>query len=177
MSNSVLLIHGQQLGSFDLTGQHLNSFDLVLNGYRQHEQVGCDDKIDTIRFTDDCVILFTTNGVEIKHDFDETDIEFSSINSESGIEGVFFNYRSAYEYQFITEVDVISESKNPYLQISDVVSDTFSRLSDSHLQVIFNVDFTDKTPEQRNQIIKDCKENWDELSWNEIMQILNDIWN
>ena len=71
----------------------------------------------------------------------------------------------------------MNRTENPYLQISDIVSDTFSRLSDSHLQVIFNVDFTDKTAEQRNQIIKECKENWDELSWNEIMQILNDIWN
>ena len=71
----------------------------------------------------------------------------------------------------------MNRTENPYLQISDIVSDTFSRLSDQHLQVIFSVDFTNKSEEQRKQIIKECKQNWDELSWNEIMQILNDIWN
>ena len=67
--------------------------------------------------------------------------------------------------------------KNPYLQISDIVSNTFSRLSDQHLQVIFNVDFTNKNSEERKEIIKQCKQNWDELNWNQVMEILNDIWN
>ena len=71
MNNSVFYIHGQHEGKFNLTGEQLNSLGIVLKAYGQHEEVGCDDKIDSIQFTDEWVILFTTNGVEILHAFDD----------------------------------------------------------------------------------------------------------
>lgn len=107
--NSVLYIHGQHEGNFDLTGEQLNSLAIVLKAYKHHEKVGCDDKIDSIQITDEWVILFTTNGVEILHAFDDNELRFTSTNIESGEENTFGDYRLAYEYQFIKEDDVINE--------------------------------------------------------------------
>jgi hypothetical protein len=71
----------------------------------------------------------------------------------------------------------MNRSENPYLQIADIVSDTFNRLSDDHLEIIFEIKLSDKTEKERDIIIAYCKNEWDHLSWNEIMQHLNDIFN
>ena len=108
MNNSVFYIHGQHEGKFNLTGEQLNSLGIVLKAFSQHEKVGCDDKIDSIQFTDEWVILFTTNGVEILH-VDSEHVKFTTTNIESSEECTFLNYLEAYEYMFIKESDVISE--------------------------------------------------------------------
>lgn len=104
-----MYIHGQHEGKFNLTGDQLNSLGIVLKAYSQHEKVGCDDKIDSIQFTDEWVILFTNNGVEILHVLDNKHVKFTSTNIESSEERTFLNYREAYEYMFVKESDVISE--------------------------------------------------------------------
>ena len=67
--------------------------------------------------------------------------------------------------------------ENPYLQISDIVSKTFDRLTDEHLEIIFEIKLTDKTEKERDILIAYCKSEWDHLTWNEIMEHLNDIFN
>jgi len=108
--NSVLYIHGQHEGKFDLDGDQLNALGIVLKAFSRHEKIGCDDKIHSIQITDEWVVILTENGVEILKAFGTRDeVRFTSINSESGEEKTFDDYKSAYEYQFIKEVDVISE--------------------------------------------------------------------
>jgi hypothetical protein len=107
--NSVLYIHGQHEGSFNIDADQLNSLGIVLKAFNRQENVGCDDKIDSIQITEEWVILFTTNGVEILHAFDDNELRYTSTNTESGEEKTFNDYRSAYEYQFIEENDVICD--------------------------------------------------------------------
>ena len=67
--------------------------------------------------------------------------------------------------------------ENPYLQISQIVADTFDRLMLEHLEVIFAVRLIDKNEQEKAPIIEYCRKEWDALTWDEIMMHLNDIYN
>jgi hypothetical protein len=107
--NSVLYIHGQQEGQFNLSYSQTKALGLALKGYSNHEKIGCDDKIDSIQVNDFYVKILTTNGVEILSRIFDKKLFYTSNNIESGEEKTFDNYKEAYEYQFIEEKDVIGE--------------------------------------------------------------------